>query len=180
MSYFLLFMMVVVSFHFVYESIIAPSWRLSIRFRLFALRDELRTLKIEHGDRLDNKHFHYLQDSINSIIQALPRLEVTTIAHVKQAIENDAELKKRLIARQKILDDCAYPEMSNIRKKSIALSIEALGANSAGWWIYFIPLMTAGGIYKSIERRVRALISLSDPDLDKIAPEIRHDGAFAI
>ena len=180
MSYFLLFMMALVVFHFVYESIIAPSWRLSIRFKLFALRDELRILKIEHGDRLDDKHFHYLQDSINSIIQALPRLEVTTIAHVKRAIESDEELKKRLIARQKILDDCAFPEMSAIRKKSIALSIESLGANSAGWWIYLIPLMAVGGVYKSIERRIRALISLSDPDIEKVAPEIRHDGVFAL
>jgi hypothetical protein len=89
-------------------------------------------------------------------------------------------LKKRLIARQKVLDDCAFQEMREIRKKSVALSIEALGANSAGWWVYIIPLMAVGGIYKSIERRIRALISLSDPDLEKIAPDIRHDGAFAL
>lgn len=180
MSYLLLAMMFLVVFHFVYESIIAPSWRLSIRFKLFALRDELRVLKIEHGDQLDNKHFHYLQDSINSIIHVLPRIEVTTVSHIKRAIESDPELKVRLAARQMILDDCVFPEMSIIRKKSIGLSLEALAANSAGWWVYFIPLMYLGSVYKSIERRIRALISLSDPDLKRVAPEIRNNGAFAM
>ncbi|HEY6019994.1 MAG TPA: hypothetical protein VIY48_08865 [Candidatus Paceibacterota bacterium] len=179
MSYLLLSIMLLAVFHFVYESIVAPSWRLSIRFRLFALRDELRTLKMNHGEQLDNKHFNYLQDSINSIIHALPRIEVTTVAHIKLAIESDPELKARLVARQKILDDCVFPEMGEIRKRSIKLSLEVLAANSAGWVIYFIPFMYLASVYKSLERRVRALISLSDPDLAKVAPEIKHDGCFA-
>ena len=179
MSYVLLTMLFLVVYHFVFESIVAPSWRLSIRYRLFALRDELRMLKIEHGDKLDNKHFHHLQDSINSIIYLLPKIEVTMVAHIKQSIDRDVELKKRLEARQKILDDCAFPLMVDIRQRSINLTIEALAANSAGWWIYFVPFLWLAGVYKSIERRIRSLVSLSNPDMKKIAPELTSNGPLA-
>lgn len=178
MSYILLGMLVLVVYHFVFESILAPSWRLSIRYRLFALRDELRMLKIEHRDQLDDKHYHHLQDSINSIIYLLPKIEVVMVAHIKQSIEQDVELKKRLEARQKVLDDCAFPIMVDIRKRSINLTIEALAANSAGWSAYIVPFLLLSGVYKSIEPRVRALVSLSDPDIAKIAPEIRSNGAM--
>jgi hypothetical protein len=40
--------------HFVYESILAPSLRLSLRFTLFALRDEVRQLKIDCASSLSD------------------------------------------------------------------------------------------------------------------------------
>jgi hypothetical protein len=55
-------------FHFVHESILAPSFRLSLRFRLFVLRDEVRQLKIECAESLNDEHFVFLQDSINGLI----------------------------------------------------------------------------------------------------------------
>jgi hypothetical protein len=42
-------------FHFVYESILAPSFRLSLRFRLFVLGDEVRKLKIECAESLNDE-----------------------------------------------------------------------------------------------------------------------------
>jgi len=39
-------------YHFVYEGILAPSFRLKLRFELFELRDELRKLKISHAEDL--------------------------------------------------------------------------------------------------------------------------------
>jgi hypothetical protein len=42
--------------HFIYESILAPSWRLSLRFRLFSLRDEVRALEADCRDGLDDEH----------------------------------------------------------------------------------------------------------------------------
>jgi hypothetical protein len=180
MSYLILSMAILAVIHFIYESIIAPSLRLSIRYELFCLRDQLRQLKIEHGDELDDKHFCYLQDSINTIISALPRIEIVAIAHMKTVLENDDELRNRLNVRQEILDDCIIPEMTEIRRKSIALSIRALGVNGGMWSVYIIPIMAVGGVYRSIERRIKALVSLSDLDIDKIAPRIHHNGTFQV
>lgn len=182
MSYVIIGFAVLAFFHFVYESILAPSWRLSIRYKLFALRDELRMLKIEHGELLDDKHFHYLQDSINATIFVLPKIEVVTVAHIKEEIEKDAHLKQRLANRQKILDDCAIKEVIEIRKKTVHLAIESLAANCGGWMIYIIPFMGLVSVYKSVERRTKALISMSERDLRHIAPDIRlqEEGIFAL
>lgn len=179
MSYLIIGLMLLAVIHFIYESILAPSLRLRMRFDLFALRDELRALKVDYGDSLDDKHFIYLQDSINAIIKMLPHIEISLVSHIKEEIEKDARLKARLIERQKILDDCDITELSIIRKKSIDLSIMALGVNSGMWSVYIVPIMAFGAIYKSIARRVKAFISLSEPDLQQIAPHDNSTGIFA-
>jgi hypothetical protein len=71
-------MMLLTLAHFIYESIVAPSLRLKIRYDLFALRDELRFLKIKRGSSLDDKHYVYLQDSINTMISHLARYDIAT------------------------------------------------------------------------------------------------------
>jgi hypothetical protein len=178
MSYLIIGLIFLAVMHFIYESIVAPSLRLRVRFELFSLRDELRALKVEHGDRLDDKHFNYLQDSINSIIFILPRIEIFTLAHIRQSVGKDARLNARLTERQKILDDCDIPEMGNIRKRSIDLSIDALGINSGMWVVYILPPMALGAIRKSIARWIKAFISLSEPDLQKIAPNHNSNSVF--
>jgi hypothetical protein len=56
-------LMALAVFHFVYESIWAPSFRLSLRFRLFVMRDEVRQLKIECAETLGDEHFVCAVDS---------------------------------------------------------------------------------------------------------------------
>ena len=55
---FLIFVVLVV-FHFIVESVVAPSERSKIRWELFALRDKIRMLKIEHGHGLDNELYDH-------------------------------------------------------------------------------------------------------------------------
>jgi hypothetical protein len=119
-----------------------------------------------------------LQDSINSIILALPKIEVVTVVQTQAAIERDPKLKERLAARQAILDDCAISELTDIRKRSVELTIAALGTNAGMWSVYVLPLMGLGAAYKSVERRVKEIISLSEPDLQKVAPSLLQNGAF--
>ncbi|MGH8330614.1 MAG: hypothetical protein ACRER3_22985, partial [Pseudomonas fluorescens] len=66
MTYAVLSFMFLAFVHFVFESILAPSFRLKLRFEIFALRDELRLLKIECESSLHDKHFEYLQSSLNT------------------------------------------------------------------------------------------------------------------
>jgi hypothetical protein len=64
----ILYLIALAALHFVYESILAPSFRLSLRFKLFVLRDEVRQLKIDCASSLNDRHFDFLQDSINNLI----------------------------------------------------------------------------------------------------------------
>lgn len=95
--------------HFIYESILAPSWRLRLRFRLFALRDELRALKGECRGLLDDEHFAYLQDSINTMIAMLHRYDVAAVAAAELRYRRDPEFRRCVEIRTAILDHHSAP-----------------------------------------------------------------------
>ena len=110
MTYAMMTLMLLAVLHFIHESILAPSFRLQLRYQLFELRDRLRALKISHPREFDDKHFHYLQDSLNALIGSLSRLDVVTVAGVIAAIEREPHLKERVTARARTMDDCALQE----------------------------------------------------------------------
>ena len=107
--------------HFIYESILAPSWRLSLRFKLFALRDEVRALKAECRNLLNDEHYACLQDSINTMITMLYRYDVAAIAAAEFRYRSDPEFRRRVEARSTILDACDVPQAQSIRRRSVDL-----------------------------------------------------------
>jgi hypothetical protein len=137
--------------HWWYEAVLAPSLRLDCRFKLFKLRDEARELKMRLGERLDDRHFHYLQDSINNAIGLLPRMDIAMVVMMATRMEHDAELRARVAARSKILDDCKFPEAADIRKRANEVLGFVLSANSGGWIPYIVPIAIAFACYKQIE-----------------------------
>jgi hypothetical protein len=165
--------------HFVYEAILAPSFRLKLRCDLFLLRDELRSLKVDHAEMLDDKHFTYLQDSINSIILMIPRFEIGTVAMINRELEKDKSLEEKVQKRVKLLDDCAIPEVAVIRKKSLHLAFKALLINGGMCFLYILPMAILSVLYKAVANSIRAVISVPKPDLDKIAPYINSSKILA-
>jgi hypothetical protein len=175
MSLLIIGIVIAAIFHFVYEAIIAPSLRLKIRFELFALRDKLRELKINHGDTLDNKHFKHLQDSINSIILMLPRFDVGMLTTMERELDRNNDLKLKLNERIKILDDCNIPEAMEIRTKSLNLAHQAFFVNIGGFVLLILPLV----FWNVMKKRIKTVVSLSKPDLEKIDPTINSSEIFA-
>jgi len=157
--------------HFIYEGIIAPSLRLEVRFKLFQLRDDLRMLKIEHAEKLDDRHFHYLQDSINNVIRGLPNFSLAMLYDLMERISKDRELKARLDARAKILDDCQIEQARKIREQGVRLVQQALSINSGGWWFYILPIVVAVVCYASTKNLIRSIASLSEPDFQKVVSD---------
>ena len=156
--------------HFIYEGIIAPSNRLKIRLELFRMRDKLRFLKIQHGNELDDKHYHHLQDSLNTLIRCLSSFDLITLVRVIHEIERDKDVKARLEARMKILDDCAIQDARAIREQSLKLARRALRVNSGAWGFYIVPVAIAFACYEKIKDYAKQSISLPEPDLKKITP----------
>jgi hypothetical protein len=156
-------------FHFMYESTLAPSFRLQLRFELFRLRDELRNLKMERKN-LDDKHFHYLQGSINTLIANLARFDAATIARIDAELQRDPELRKRSEARCKVMDDCDVAEARLIRRKCNLIGMKALAVNSGGWSIYILPGVFVLVGLSELKRRIKAVLSISESDFAKAAP----------
>lgn len=157
--------------HFIYESVLAPSWRLSLRYRLFALRDEVRALKADCGDLLDDERFAYLQDSINTMIAMLHRCGVAAIIAAELRYRRDPEFKRRVDARAAILDDCNIPQAQNIRRRSLHLIARAIAVNSGMLCAPLFPFALMGIGLSTLQKRLRKFSALSRRELESVAPE---------
>jgi hypothetical protein len=156
------------AFHFVYESIVAPSLRMVLRHELFALRDRLRGVKATEGSKLEDQHFHYLQDSLNVQIRYLHVFDMWLLINMKMVEAKDGTVAKRIASRKRVLDDCSAGEAHEIRAESIRISLKILTVNSGGWFIYLVPVIFAMICYNSVRDLMKSLISMPEPDLDKM------------
>ena len=133
------------AFHFVYEAIIVPSARLALRFKLFALRDQLRNLKIVHGDRLDGEVFEYLQGSINNTIRILHRIDIATILRLDRTLNKNTGLRRQVEKRTEVLhtqlENCPIEEARKIHKKNVSIFLQALLINNGGLFLYILPFV---------------------------------------
>lgn len=169
--------------HFVYESIIAPSLRLELRFELFRLRDEVRLLKIESlGAPAERSEFVErqvceLQDSINSLICILFRFDLATVCAISEEIDRDAELKRRVEARARILDDCVLPKVLAIRSKQIRIATKALAVNSGPMLLWpVLPTSLSVG-YQAVRNKIKNSLTVPGTDLRRFIPDEHPMGA---
>lgn len=157
--------------HFIYESILAPSWRVSLRYRLFALRDEARMLKGAGQGLLDDEHYAYLQDSINTMISMLHRYDVASIAATELRYSRDPEFRRRLDVRAAILDGCSNVHARSIRGRSVDLIARAVLVNSGMLCAPLFPLALMGVGFSALQKKLRKFATLSRRDLESVAPE---------
>ncbi len=155
--------------HFWYEAIYAPSKRLEIRFKLFELRDEARMLKIKYGKELDDKHFQYLQESLNGLIRHLYNIDLVLLVALSIKVHEDKEFKKRMEANAKALEGCNVPEAREIIKRGAKLVERAVNINSGGWIFYVVPIAIAFACYRMTAKLIRFICAMPEHELDKIA-----------
>lgn len=163
--------------HFVYEGIIAPSLRMDLRYKFFALRDELRRLKEAHPAELSDKHYRALEDSINGFIQMLPRFDVGTVIRVNQEIESNPALKREIDERIAFLESCAVPEAKEIRRRSRRLALSALRVNAGGLYLYCFWVILLVKAYDSTDRYLRRVMALSKGNVDQLIPAFNESMA---
>ena len=164
-------LLILAVFHFVHESILAPGFRLSLRFRLIVLRDEVRQLKIECAESLHDEHFVFLQDSINGLISMLHRLNMATLFGFEFESRRDPQFLEQAQERSRLLDDCRIPRIREIRKQALKIATEALFVNSgAGLVLFFAPWIVASIGYSEAKKRIRVFASLTRQDFKRISP----------
>lgn len=124
--------------HFVYEAILAPSFRLNLRFKLFAVRDDLRWLRAER--EIPDEIFRSLQNGLNNSIRLLPRTDLATVWRAHRVISRDPKLKslrdKQWEALQTQLDETTRP----LFKRCASLFVSALVVNNGMIVILLLPV----------------------------------------
>lgn len=166
---FFVFLALVV-FHFVWEGIIAPSIRLEIRYKLFKLRDELRRLKIEQGNRFSDEIFDDLQKTINNEIGLLHRGNIGNLYRAYRKFGNDEGLVAEMTRLEKLIEECPLDEVRDVRNKSVGWGMLGFLVNSGGWFVYIVPPVLLAISYGTIRSFIKKLIVLPEKDIDRIIP----------
>lgn len=171
------------TFHFVYESIIAPSLRLELRLALIRLANEVRRLKIQSSAAADERsdvverQLGELQDSIDSLACMLFKFDLVTIYAISEEIDRDAGLKRRVEARARILDDCALPEVLALRNQQIRIATKALAVNSGPMLLWSVVPASLFVGYHTVFGKIKNSLTVPAPDLKRF---ILDDGALAV
>lgn len=179
MQFLFLILVALAIYHFLLESTILPSTRLCIRFELFALRDQLRTLKIEQAETISDEVFENLQGAINTSIRLLPQLLICTIVTASATIQSDESLQKRIEKRKQVFESCAVEQVQVIRNRVVFLTVVALLVNSTGWVIYlipFIPVFTFSVISR-LKTKVKTLLVAPSGEVDRLIPNLEPSPA---
>ena len=103
---FLIYALVIVTaWRFLWDAVLAPSFRLRLRCELSRLLDELRWLYHPKPDVADKEVFRYLQGSVNGVIRLLPGIDLSLRFIVpERAIAKDGQLKERIKKRRQRID----------------------------------------------------------------------------
>ena len=157
MAVFILIILGLAIVHFVYEGLVLPTFRLHLRYRLFALRDRLRQLKTKEDNQLDADSYRYLQEALNVMIAFLYRFDFWAALEANSWFRKHPDLQKRAEARIAALNNCNNQEFKKIMHDSFVISCCVLVFNSAGFICLLSGPITIYVIAKGL-RRVWALI----------------------
>jgi hypothetical protein len=81
-------LMILAVAHFIYNGIILPMIRFSLRVHLFKLRDQLRNLKIRYDVEISDEVFNLVQASINNTTKLLPQADPWILAMADRKIKS--------------------------------------------------------------------------------------------
>ena len=163
MSFLILIICLLAMWHFVVESIVVPSARAALRLRLFALRDELRNLRVEGGAAEDE--FDEAQRLINNAIRLAPTFDAFALAQWQHSLRANPEMAERIERRQKHFESIASKPVMDVIYRARKVAVTSLGFNSLGWLIYFVPIFIAFLIWKSISTSVARITSATEHEL---------------
>ncbi len=160
-------------FIWIYQAIVLPSIRQRIRFGLFCLRDQTRTLVIEGHIKEDSAVFKYLHRTLNVMIRAIPSFDFALISSLG---DNNPELKARAEKSRKLIEESSG-EVQVIYRSALRLMAIALVANSLLWFVCFavtaVPVLlshgvwqVAGGMAEKLRMKVQPAFGLREVDLN--------------
>lgn len=160
--------------HFIYESIILPSIRLSLRFKLFALRDQLRSMVMQ--GTASNEVFRIQQSSINNAINMLSWADQAMISRFERQLRDDEAMRKRVEKRVKIVEDYDSEEFQRVVRETSAVFQNAVIANMGAWFVYIVPIGVFFLCLNRLKCLAREMVSIPEGELGKV---VEQDVAFA-
>lgn len=170
MTYVLFGMLILALIHFVYSGILLPSIRFSLRLRLFALRDELRNLKIENEVDLSDDVFTYVQESLNNTINILPRIDIPTIKLADREIKDHQLIIREVESRISLIEECHVEEVKEIYVEMFKIFRLALLANTGPWFAYLIPAVIVAFPFRKLAEVIQKIVAVPENQIESVLP----------
>ncbi|WP_201344631.1 hypothetical protein [Thiohalobacter sp. COW1] len=170
MSYFILVLAFLAILHFIYDGIVLPSIRMHLRNKLFALRDELRQIKI-CDEECDPQVFNLLHDGINRFLNRLHRLTIDRQVQFMREYENDDELRYEIDQRWKLVESCENEDVTRIFEEANDVLRVAYLANMGGWFFYLIPIALIAFSLKKLSNEAREMFVMPNREVDRLWPD---------
>lgn len=152
------------TWHFVYEGILAPSLRMSLRYRIFELRDQLRTEM--YSD--DSEASTILQSQMNTSLQVLSEISISDAYQVRKYIRANPNAQEEARRRMVIVENSANPKLKKLADQLSSIIIRAFVVNTGGWIVYVVPLALSWILLKKLRNGVRVLLNLPEMALQSI------------
>ena len=176
-----MFILIIFSvFHFIYESILLPMFRMEIRYKLFEQRDKLRNLKIDNPDKIDDEVFYLLEDTISVVINRLPFLSISSKYDASKEYETNNAFKKRVESTIKTIQESNNDDIKEINNRILQISTVAFILNGGGWIYILLPILillfvfafitsSFNGIKNRLNKAVYKLTYASENDFSKFS-----------
>jgi hypothetical protein len=112
-----------------------------IRYRLFALRDQLRTAHYAHDSEVCPETFGLLQTGLNNLINFVPHISLYSMIRIGNFLYKNPTIANKRAEKLRILDNCSNAEVSCIREKTQELFNATIAVNNGMLLLYLFPFV---------------------------------------
>jgi len=152
MTILLLIFVVLALVHLIYETIIAPTLRLRMKYRFFELRDRTVRLRLDEPEALPASLHDDLFDAIDGAMRYISGLSVVSIRRMVPMIPD--EVRRRADERARAFDTAESADVRRIAYDLRSYLLLVLFINSLGLIITVAPIMA---FFFTIQRNIETL-----------------------
>jgi len=156
--------------HLVYENLIATTVRMNLRFKLYALRDELRTLATGHSDDASRQAVSDMESILNNAIRLLHLATPMAIRAAAMEVEKDPQLARKIEQRHEAINKVAG--LRSIFDQAIELTTDGCMVNVGGWALYLVPIFITLYTFDTIKEKMDSVLTVRTYELETIAPDM--------
>lgn len=138
MAYLLVIIFILSIYHIYYECIIALSERQNLRYELFKLRDNLRMIKINEGDKYKDDVFYTLDLMLSKAISDIRIFNVFNFLQFLILEKKDYKLHSSHTQVLEKLNQCNIKEVKEIERELNEKIFKAIAINNGGLLPYII------------------------------------------
>ena len=138
----LFILILLAAYHFVYESIILPTERLDLRYKLFKERDNLRILKMNDKDgKITDDIFKLLDTTICNSIDLLPQYTISLFYNADKELRLNKNLRAKVEKRNQLIEGYEVEEIKEIGNNVYHHVGKAFLLNFGSWIVYLLPFL---------------------------------------